>query len=275
MRNRPGCQRHTSGRAGERGRGAGSAAQGWDQPGHRHPAPRHPAPHSPASPHPAPRDSAPATPRHACALPAGSPGAPPAPPHPGTSAPPTGCGLPPALLSALSPALGSARPAPAHARTRSRAAPATRPGAAAALSGPARRGRLCAEPPLLSPAPGNVEAKGRRRCPGPPSARPTSPRAAETQGQGGLQGNPAALRKRAPSHLIPPQAGLLTPHMMLSPPPPPPPYTGQGLSAPALPRSREEAGGGSRLPCPAALVFFPYCHRDIPGGTLPGAQACS
>lgn len=37
MRNRPGCQRHTSGRAGERGRGAGSAAQGWDQPGHRHP----------------------------------------------------------------------------------------------------------------------------------------------------------------------------------------------------------------------------------------------
>ncbi|XP_030338084.1 predicted GPI-anchored protein 58 [Strigops habroptila] len=221
MRNRPGCQRHTSGRAGERGRGAGSAAQGWDQPGHRHPAPRHPAPHSltslhpaphspasrsPASPQPAPRDSAPAIPWHPCAL------------EPAVPAPHGNLGAPwPLRTTALrqfaplnrvrSPQLSASQP---------RAAPATRPGAAAVPPGPARRDRLCAETPLLSPAPGSKEAKDRRLA-GLPSTNPAGP-GQQTRGQGGLQGNPSAPREVGafPSHPTPARPAH-APHDAVSP----------------------------------------------------------
>lgn len=161
MRNRPGCQRHTSGRAGERGRGAGSAAQGWDQPGHPdiprrgipHPTARHPTPHGPASPHPAVRrlrtlhSSATLCPRSR------HPWHPPASPAPsGTlrhllTPPPHGAlgprnprpaaRLPRAPICAPAHTLCSPprrfRP-PAHTRAPSRAAQATRPGAATAVA---------------------------------------------------------------------------------------------------------------------------------------------
>lgn len=141
MRNRPGCQRHTSGRAEERGRGAGSAAQGWDQPGtptSRTSASRTPRLGMSASCTPGLRTRHPSAalcprsrhPRHARA-----PLDPSAPRHPGTSHPPTGCASSPRSCLRLSTFCFPSRRSrsPAHARTPSRAAPAMRPGAATAV----------------------------------------------------------------------------------------------------------------------------------------------
>lgn len=210
MRNRPGCQRHTSGRAGERGRGAGSAAQGWDQPGHRHPDIPHPG--IPASRTAALRTLAPLCPRSPA-----PPGTPLPPPHHHAPAPhtPDRVRASPALLFAL-PLTPALRSAPPHSCQDP--VPGS-PGPPVPVL-PAGTGSVRSPHSSLL-RPGTRRQRTREGGQGSPSPSPPD------RGQQSHRGREGC---RASSHPIPPQPGLLMPHTMLSPS-----YTGQGLSAQDLP----------------------------------------
>lgn len=228
-------------------------------------------------------DSAPSTPRQPSALAAGIPGTlrhlrhppaspdPSAPRRPGTSQPPTSCASSP--RSYLRPCTHSLL------SSTSLSSPGAHQGTVPGSPSDAARCRhsrgqvrpICAEPPLLSPEPGKKEAKDQREYPVLPSIKPTSPRIAKAQGQGGLKGHstvPWEARTLSQSLSHP---GLLMPHTTLV-------SLAQGprvvspSSTTLLPglESNQEEPEGFKVPLPRCFVFLSSVGPQR--GTLPEAQ---